>query len=355
MSETVSESSPVGRRIAFITLGANVPSTRFRFFPYVQPLRNRGHRVRVWTSFPSVYDELPHVGWRASQLVKRGTRWLQYAQGQWYRPETVYLERGCFHDATLAMDARFRRLARRLVLDVDDAVFLTFPDKIPQLIRWSDHVIVSNRPLRDWVSQYTANITEIPTCVPLERYPQPPAQRTSSGKTVIGWIGTTSNLGFLSVCASALRRLAREATFTLLVVAPTDAPLKQIDLAGVDVRFEPWSAATEVGFLQRMDIGIMPLPEGQEWMRYKAATKLVQYMAVGIPAVASPIGVNADILAGNRVGYAADGEDAWFEALRILQSDPDLRQRMGGAGRQLVESRYCVEANIESLARVLAP
>lgn len=338
-----------------ITLGSNVPSTRFRFYPYVQPLRERGHRCRVWTSFPSVYDELPLVGWRASQFVKRSTRWCQYAQGQWYRPDTIYLERGCFHDASLAMDARFRRLAKRLVLDVDDAVFLTFPEKIPELIRWSDHVVVSNRPLRDWVSQYTQNITEIPTCVPLARYPRRSPQPTDSSAPVVGWIGTTSNLGFLSVCAGALRRLARERKYTLMVVAPTDAPLKQIDLTGVSVRFEPWAPATEVARLQEMDVGIMPLPEGQEWMRYKAATKLVQYMAIGIPAVASPIGVNADILAGSRVGLAATNEDEWLEGLRTLVRDPELRNRMGDAGRNLVESRYCVEANLDTLEKVLTP
>ena len=251
------------------------------------------------------------------------------------------------------MDARFRRLARRLVLDVDDAVFQTFPQKIPELIRWSDHVVVSNRPLRDWVSQYTENITEIPTCVPLDRYP--PRSRDSTGSTepIIGWIGTTSNLGFLSVCATALRRLARECKFTLLVVAPTDAPLKEIDLAGATVRFEHWSAATEIGFLQEMNIGIMPLPDGQEWMRYKAATKLVQYMAIGIPAVASPIGVNADILAGDRVGFAARDQEEWFEGLRTLIRDSELRRTMGGEGRSLVESRYCIEANLDTLEMVL--
>jgi glycosyltransferase involved in cell wall biosynthesis len=350
----VTPSTP-GRRIAFITLGSNVPSTRFRFYPYAQPLRDRGHRCRVWTSYPSVYDELPYIGWRASTAVKRITRWLQYGSAIGYRPDTIYLERGCFHDASLAMDARFRRIAKRLVLDVDDAVFLTFPDKIPELISWSDHVVVSNRPLRDWASQYTDRITEIPTCVPLDRYSRRSAVRNESAKPVIGWIGTTSNLGFLSVCAGPLRRLAKECSYTLLIVAPTNAPLKHIDLTGVDIQFEPWSPVTEIDWLHTMDIGIMPLPEGQEWMRFKAATKLVQYMAIGIPAVASPIGVNADILAGSHVGLAASNQDEWYEGLRTLVREPGLRMRMGDAGRKLVESRYCIEANLKALENVLVP
>lgn len=344
-----------GHDFAFITLGNNVPSTRFRFFPYVEPLRQRGHTCRVWTSYPSVYDELPWIGWRASQCVKQATRWWQLAQAGWGKPDTIYLERGCFHDASLAMDARFRRRTRRLVLDVDDAVFLTFPEKIPELIRWSDHVVVSNRPLHDWVSQFTDKITEIPTCVPLSRFTLRPVPAKEVSVPTIGWIGTTSNLGFLEVCAPALRRLAQEESFRLLVVAPTDEPLRKLDLSGVTIEFEPWSPSTEVGWLHRMDIGIMPLPEGQDWMRYKAATKLVQYMAIGIPAVASPIGVSEDILAGNQIGIAARTEEQWFEALRHLLVNPELRARMGAAGRRLVESRYCIEANVGLLEQVLAP
>jgi glycosyltransferase involved in cell wall biosynthesis len=102
-----------------------------------------------------------------------------------------------------------------------------------------------------------------------------------------------------------------------------------------------------------MDIGLMPLPSDQEWMRYKAATKLVQYMAIGIPAVASPIGVNADILKGDQVGFAARTDDDWFESLKTLIDSPELRVAMGQRGRALVETKYCAEANIGKLEQVL--
>lgn len=340
-------------KFAFLTLGANVPSTRFRFFPYQSPLEQRGHQCRMWTSFPSVYDSFPKLGWRVSQTIKRGTRWKQYIESLWFRPDTIYLERGCFHDPSTAMDHRFRNRVRRMVLDVDDAVFLTFPEKIPELIRCSDHVVVSNQPLHAWVSQFTDRITEIPTCVPLDKYRLRSQPSSEVSTPVIGWMGTTSNLGFLSVCAPALRRLAREMHFTLLVIAPTDAPLHAMDLSGVAIQFQRWTPEGEVGWLHTMDVGIMPLPSDQEWMRYKAATKLVQYLSVGIPAVASPIGVNAEILSENRVGFAAGDEDAWFEGLRTLLRDPTLRARMGAEGRSLVERRFCIEANVDRLERVL--
>ncbi|MCY3006488.1 MAG: glycosyltransferase [Planctomycetota bacterium] len=340
-------------RFGFVTLGANVPSTRFRFYPYENPLTKRGHRCRIWTSYPSVYDSIPAIGWRLSYQLKRANRLLQYAQARSFRPDTIYLERGVFHDQSLWLDRWLRNISRRFVLDVDDAIFLQFPDKTRQLIQLSDHIVVSNQGLYEYVSQYHSNITEIPTCVSLERYRLKAPRTNASSKPVIGWMGTPSNLPFLVHCAAALRRLAKEIPFTLLVVSNTSEPLKQIDLQGVDVRFELWSPQIEIQRLHEMDIGLMPLPADQDWMRYKAATKLVQYMSIGIPAVASPIGVNATILQDNSVGFAASQDDQWFESLRTLLLDADLRQRMGRAGRALVESKFCIEANIDRLETVL--
>jgi glycosyltransferase involved in cell wall biosynthesis len=343
----------LSKKLGFVTLGANVPSTRFRFLPFQEPFKQRGHRCRLWTSYPSVYDSIPALGWRLSYQVKKANRWLQWADAMRFRPDTVYLERGCFHDDSLWMDERFRRIAPRLVLDVDDAIFLQFPDKVKRLIEMSDHVVVSNRLLHEYVSQYHHAITEVPTCVALTRYRPRTLPSTPPTQPIVGWIGTASNLGFLEECASALRRVARELPFTLLVVSNTEEPLRRIDLQGVTVRFERWSPETEIARLHEMDVGLMPLRSGEEWMRFKAATKLVQYMSIGIPAIATPIGVNADILEGNRVGFAASNEEEWVEALRTLIRDPELRWEQGRNGRSLVESRFCIEANLGRLERAL--
>lgn len=343
-------------RFGFVTLGANVPSTRFRFDPFAQMLRDRGHACKYWPSFPAVYDHFPKLGWRLSYQIKRANRLCQYAQARLFRPNTIYLERGCFHDESLWLDRWFRKLAPRFVLDVDDAIFLQFPQKIQELIAWSDHVVVSNPPLAQYVSQFHNRITEIPTCVLLEKFPLRPnafSINRVSQPPVIGWMGTPSNLPFLALCAPALRRLAKETRFRFMVISNDEQPLRAIDWTGVDVAFEKWNKATEVSRVHQMDIGLMPLPSDQEWMRYKAATKLVQYMAIGIPAVASPIGVNADILKGDQVGFAARTDDDWFEALRTLIDSPELRVAMGQRGRALVEAKYCAEANIGKLEQVL--
>lgn len=350
----MTHSSSNGQRLGFVTLGANVPSTRFRFFPFQKPLEQLGHRVRMWTSKPSVYDYWKTIGWRMSYQVKKAVRTAQWLDSLRFKPDCVYLERGCFHDSSTFMDDRFRRATKRLVLDVDDGVFLQFPDKIRYLISIADHIVVSNQNIFDYVKQYHDRITEIPTSVSVERFTLRQRNNVDDRKRLtIGWMGTTSNMAFLGVCAEALRQLASSRDYELLIIGPTDEPLKSIDLAGVNIRFVPWDAATEVHRLHEMDIGIMPLPDDQDWMKYKAATKLVQYMATGIPAVASPVGVNADILLDNHVGFAASNTRQWYEALSTLLDDQQLRHTMGDAGRQLAERRFSIEANTKRLAGVL--
>lgn len=345
-------------RLGFVTLGKNVPSTRFRFLPYLPWLESRGHRCHLWMSYPSVYEHIPWLGWRLSHRIKRQVRRSQIAAARRLRPDCIYLERGCLNDSSLDLDYQFRALTKRLVLDVDDGIFLEQPEKIDTLIGISDHCIASNELIAEYVRARHKHVTVIPTAVSMQRY----APRFPPGTTprqplrpVIGWIGTLPTLPFLGVCAAALRRLAREHDFELLIVAPDAGPVAQLDLSGVQVNFQPWRAELEISHLHRMDIGLMPLPDGQEWMKYKAATKLMQYLAVGIPAVASPIGVTARILQDNAVGLAARDTEQWYEALSSLLNDPTLRWRLGQAGRELVTQQYSIEANAPRLERALCP
>jgi glycosyltransferase involved in cell wall biosynthesis len=359
-------------RLGFVTLGADVPSTRFRFHPYLERLRREGHPCREWIAKPSVYDYYQWMGWRLSHTYSDLRRSLQVLDAHWHQPDAIYLERYALHIPSTKLDQQLRTATRRLVYDLDDAIFLTFPEKIPKLIRMSDHVVASNRLLLEYAQQFDRPVTMIPTSIDHHRFTPSSLVRDSgqadSRVPVVGWIGTGTNLPFLAVCAEALRKVAASHRFRLLVIAPSDSPLKPIDLSGVDLEFVPWSAASEVSQLQRMDIGLMPLPDEKPWMRYKAATKLVQYLSVGIPAIASPIGVNADILkglpaAGSSIGVAASippgigaqTSDQWAEALVTLLEDRNLRESMGRSGRQYVASQYSIEANYPILRQVLVP
>ncbi|MCA9190464.1 MAG: glycosyltransferase [Planctomycetales bacterium] len=340
--------------LGFITLGSNVPSTRFRFLPYLPMLTERGHRCQLWMSFPSVYEHFSALGWRASTALKHAVRYWQLTQARLTSPECIYLERGCLNDNSIHFEQKFRHTTKRLVLDIDDGIFLEQAEKIDKLLALSDHIIVSNECIAEYISARHDRLTLIPTVVSVKQFQPLNLPRQDPEVPVIGWMGTSSNMPFLEVASTALRQLAKDYRFELLVIGPTDTPLSSIDFSGVKVVFKQWDKSSEVQDLQSMDIGIMPLPTGREWMKYKAATKLVQYMAVGIPAVASPIGVNAKILANNAVGYCAADDSQWYEALRALLVDPSLRIKMGQAGRSLAEQKYSAEANIEILENVLS-
>lgn len=303
-------------------------------------------------SYPSVYEHIPWLGWRISHRIKRSVRRWQWLQSSVLKPDCIYLERGCLNDKSLDLDRAFRKTTARLVLDVDDGIFLEQPEKIDHLIAMADHVVVSTETIQEYVSQRHKHITLIPTAVPIERFvPAKPGKE--SGRCIVGWMGTAPNMPFLGVCAEALRKLAQTREFELLVIGPGPEPLEQIDLTGVKVRFCQWRAESEVQQLQEMDIGLMPLLPGEEWMRYKAATKLVQYMAIGIPAVASPIGVNASILENSEVGFAASSTEEWLNALTQLIDNPDLRKAMGNKGREKAVESYSIEANSQRLMTVL--
>lgn len=341
-------------RWLFIASGMKVPSTRFRVLPYLPFLRKAGHQCDLALSWPEKYDYHPLLGWRISQFVKRERRKWQAWNAARIKYDAILLEREIFHDPSYDVEMRFREATPRLVLDVDDGIFLNFPEKYEVLAKNSDAVLCGNSFLLEYTRSYNANVQLLPTCVELGHYPvRAVARNDSGGRVTIGWIGTTQNVAFLEVCAEALRKLARRHSFRLLVVAPQADRLREIDLSGVEVDFRKWSPETEIGFLHEMDFGIMPLPSDQEWMKYKCGLKLIQYLAVGIPGVASPIGVNAAILSDNQVGLAAQSTEQWEDALETLLTDSVLRLEMGKAGRRLVEKHYSIEGNWQLLERTL--
>jgi len=339
-------------KVLFLHSGENVPSARFRALPFARRLRQAGYRGRLASSFPHKYDYIPQIGFRPSQLLKKLVRGCHLLEQFVRRFDVVIIDRELFDADSHAWEDRFRRAARTLLLDVDDGVFLRYPDKYEHLARIADGVLAGNDEIADYTRPFNQHITLMPTCIELDDYPV----RSFTGEQqppVIGWMGTTGNLPFLEVCAPALRNLAREHTFELRLIAGESAPLESIDLAGVDVRFIPWRGATEVAELSRFDIGLMPLPAGQPWMKYKCGLKLLQYMAIGIPGVASPIGVNARIIQQGANGYVAATTDEWEASLGQLITDTSLRRKLGQAARQTVEEEYSVEVHFPRFVSAL--
>jgi glycosyltransferase involved in cell wall biosynthesis len=246
------------------------------------------------------------------------------------------------------------------VFDFDDAVFeryvspangylsyLKFPGKTRTICRLAAHVMAGNDYLADYARKVNRNVTVVPTTVDTAKYTV--EERPPNDVPVIGWTGSYSTVQHLLTLAGALRRLAERERFRLRVVG---APNMSLDaLAGLEVETLPWRSETEVEDLRPFDVGVMPLPEDR-WSRGKCGMKALQYMGLAIPTVCSPVGVNSEIIRDGENGLLARDEAEWVEKLGLLLRSPELRARLGRAGRATVEERYSARAQAPRVFRV---
>lgn len=219
--------------------------------------------------------------------------------------------------------------------------------KIATVMRLADTVIAGNAYLASYAQQAGAKRVEsIPTVVDLDRYPAT-LPISESQIFTIGWIGSPSTARYLRDIAPALAEVCKgdRARVRLIGSGPVDLP-------GVPVEVLAWSEATEVEEIRRFDVGIMPLPD-EPWARGKCGFKLIQYMACGLPVVASPVGVNAEIVASGINGLLASTPGEWATALQRLADDQNLRIKMGRAGRKKVEDRYCLHVTAQKMVALL--
>jgi glycosyltransferase involved in cell wall biosynthesis len=245
-----------------------------------------------------------------------------------------------------------------MVFDIDDAIweppahvsspFLGLVDFgwVRKMAGMCTHAVVGNAYLADYVRQYDPNITIIPTCIDMDKH-VPKEHGDVSGSVVLGWTGLKDNLGYLAHIEPVLQELARKHDLKMLVTTGRD-----YHLDGVEVENEYWVNAREIDYLRRADIGLMPL-EDTPRARGKCAFKALQYMAVGVPPIVSPVGMNAEVIEDGVDGYLATTPEEWREKLERLIVDAELRRRMGAAAREKVHTLYSHDANFPKLRAVV--
>ena len=349
-------------RVAFLTLASDGgASPRHRVYQYLPWLERAGIRCAVLPAVPAraslrLYGRDTWAANAAYQGLELSRRLLQLARIR--RFDVVVVQKCLLTVALRGLDALAGALARRLVVDVDDAVHLGPPHRLPRWLRAledptqparllarADRVIAGSGALATAVRFLNPRVSVVPTAVDTDRLV--PAAGPRDGPPVIGWIGSPSTGTYLRILAPVLERLARQARFVFRVVG-APAP----SLPGVAVEARPWDPGRELADLQGFHIGVMPLAD-TPWAAGKCGLKAVQFMAVGIPVVCSPVGAAAEIVRHGREGFLAPTPEAWEEALRSLLADPGLRARMGAAGRARAEERYSVRANAPALIEIL--
>ncbi|MGC1242424.1 MAG: glycosyltransferase [Chryseosolibacter sp.] len=249
---------------------------------------------------------------------------------------------------------------KKIVYDFDDAIWLTdrtnepwivkrvkWRSKVGVICKLSHKISCGNPYLAEFAKSFNANVYVIPTTIDIENAhnPRKRSVRSDAG-TTIGWTGSHSTLKYLSTVVPVLQALEEkylQIDFLIIADKNPGLPLKRMT-------FKPWRKETEIEDLAEIDIGIMPLPD-DPWTRGKCGFKALQYMAMGIPAVLSPVGINRDIVEDGQEGYWCTTPEDWSTRLEELIENNEQRKRMGIMGRKKIAAHYSVASN---LARFLS-
>jgi len=245
-----------------------------------------------------------------------------------------------------------------VILDFDDAIFHQYDNhrnslvrrwlgkKLQPLIRRSAICAAGNAYLADYARQFCSDVRILPTVVDTSLY-KPELNREAGLPITIGWIGTPSTWNFVKPLVPLLQRLAERPNVSVKIIGAghMEAPPEGL-------QFVEWSEDREISDIQSMDIGIMPLPD-EPWARGKCGYKLIQYMACGLPVVASPVGVNSTIVEHGCNGYLADNLDEFSCHIEKLIGDAVLRTNIGAAGRKKVESYYSLKTHAPRFLQIV--
>lgn len=337
------------------------PALRFRVEAYGHLLRKRGILVDYVSFFSSVGYASVRVGGRISQTMQvlAGFIRLFRTLTKIKHYDVVWLLREAAPIGPPILEEIIARvLGRAIIYDIDDAIWmargpehpmeriLRWRSKIRSIIRASAHVVAGNAFLACYARNFNENTTIIPTSVDTQRRYNRLRIHTPTHSPVIGWTGSHSTNDYLEIIAPILRELQQTETFRIHIISD-----RRLAFPFPDFSFHHWSADGELARLLEFDIGIMPLPNAP-WELGKCGFKIIQYMALGIPPVASGVGVNPEIIRHGIDGFICNTGDEWLQALRTLLHDHQLRSEMGRNARARVEEHYSIQTHVDKLATI---
>jgi glycosyltransferase involved in cell wall biosynthesis len=352
--------------LALASYPEEAAATRCRILQFIGPLAERGIAVDFR---PFLSRRQFHYLYRRRSFVRtmfglvtstlRRIRDLAAARSA----DLVLIQREAMLFGPPACEYVLARLLRKpMVLDLDDATYVPYISptygrltgfikcfrKTDDLIRWSRLVVCGNRAIAAHANDLGATAVVNPSVVDTDRF-RPVERERHDGPLVLGWIGSHSTFRYLESIFPVLERLGRTFRFRVLIVGSGRA---EIRLEGLDVVCRPWQLEREVADFQEIDVGVYPIID-ESWAQGKSGFKAIQYMAIGIPYVVSPVGACTEVGELGVTHHSAGTLDEWHQALTELLSDPLLRARMGEAGREHALAQYTVSRQADKLAHAL--
>ncbi|MFK7899756.1 MAG: glycosyltransferase [Cyclobacteriaceae bacterium] len=327
------------------------PSQRYRFEQYFNYLKYKD--VSVTYSYliskkdDQYYHQPGHVFRKVIIFIKAVfIRFYDVLRAPFY--DTVFIQREAFMLGTLVFERLFKLMAKHIVFDFDDAIwmqqprvrnnlhFLKSPSKTKKIIQLTDVVLAGNQFLADYASQFNENTFMLPTVVDTDYYK--PIVKGRSNKIVIGWSGSPTTINHFKYIEEPLSEILRRYGNKIEIIVYGDESYKNEKLGVKGIR---WSKETEKEVIGGYDIGIMPL-EDNEWERGKCGMKALLYMSMGIATIASPVGVNTAIIGENEFGILANKAQDWVEKFSLLIENECIRKKISEKGRMRAIEKYSV-------------
>ncbi|MFZ2905942.1 MAG: glycosyltransferase family 4 protein [Cyclobacteriaceae bacterium] len=335
------------------------PSQRFRFEQYFSHLRKAGHTynlqsylsLEAWKNLYQAEDSFSKAFSIISGFFKR--LGLLPTLGKY---DFVFIHREAAPVGPPFFEWIISKIFRKkIIYDFDDAIWMTdktsestlqkiirWRSKVGSICSWSYKISCGNQYLADYAKQFNLQVIVNPTTIDTEAMHNPKlfAEKASRQLITIGWTGSHSTLKYLKVLEEAIKVLEKKHALLRFLVIADQKPLLNIQ----SMEFLSWKKNSEVHDLMKIDIGVMPLPD-DDWSKGKCGFKALQYMALEIPTVASPVGVNSNIVDHGKNGFLCSTHEEWVAALELLVQDVALRKQIGQEGRKKIISHYSVESN----------
>lgn len=343
------------RVAAFLRYGRLGASSRVRCYQLLPVLERVGLTVETFPLLDNYYLRRKYATGGTSRLaVSKGyLRRVRDVLSERHRFDVAFVEKELFPYLPATLELPFLTHGPPVVLDYDDATYESYRtnallrDKIGRLMDEAAAVTVGSRNLESYARRFNDHVTLVPSVVDPSRY-APRTDYETTGPVTIGWIGTPMTQPLLEPAIEALAVVARERALRLVLVGASP----ETRVPGVETVVSKWREHEEAEQIRAFDVGIMPVTD-TPFHRGKCGYKLVQYMAAGIPTVASPVGANEDLTLEGGTGFLARTTEEWVAHLRALIDSAELRRRMGERGRRRVDEELSIEHAGAKLAEVL--
>lgn len=344
---------------------ARAPSQRFRFEQYLEALTAAGldYRLAPFLS-GATWNILYKPGHTAAKVLGIMGGLLRRLGLLFEVPffDFVFIHREAAPIGPPVFEWLIAKVLRkRIVYDFDDAIWLKDPaaeagllgrlkwqQKVGSICRWAYKVSCGNAYLANFARQFNARVVVNPTTLDTDLLHNQVRDQHLAGSPVIGWTGTHTTLRHLDLVWPVLERLEQEGHEFIFHVISNQPP----EYTGLrSLRYTAWQKQTEIPDLLQFNLGLMPLVD-DAWAQGKCAFKALQYMALGVPALVSPVGMNTEVVDSGVNGYVCDTPAQWDQALRVLLASEAERIRQGAAARRTIVERYSVASNTVNFLRL---